>query len=76
LVHIWCTTCGRDLDWAQPEFVAAHPEHRCAGCPEPVPPAAIHATAEVISSEPLRELEATNEQFLQVVAEVEEAIRR
>lgn len=32
LVHIWCGECGRSLDWAQPEFVARHPNPRCWAC--------------------------------------------
>ena len=52
LVHIWCASCGRDLDWAQPKFVASHPEPRCWPCQlaasqEP-PQEPLKATAEVI----------------------------
>jgi hypothetical protein len=68
LVHIHCTGCGRDLDWAQPEFVAAHPEPRCWNCPQPAPPAVVHAEAEVLQVA----LEPANEAFLVAVAEAEE----
>lgn len=32
LIHIWCTTCGRDLDWAQQAFVDRHPNPMCGSC--------------------------------------------
>lgn len=61
LTHIWCSGCARDLDWAQPEFLARHPEPRCVHCgPAPAPrvlalPAAppVHAVAEVLAVKPL-----------------------
>lgn len=36
LTHIWCTACGRDLDWAQPEFVKLHPAPLCWRCRQAV----------------------------------------
>lgn len=87
LVHIWCTVCGRDLDWAQPEFVALHPSPVCANCcvrprtqhsaRQAAEPTVIHATAEVIRREP-RQLEAAspvNLAFEAAVAEAEEVQR-
>jgi hypothetical protein len=32
LVHIWCSECGRDLDWAPDEFAATHPAPLCWPC--------------------------------------------
>lgn len=53
LIHIQCSRCGRDLDWAQPAFLAAHPSPRCWDCPqvEPPPQLPIRAHAEVIRVE-------------------------
>lgn len=73
LTHIWCTGCGRDLDWAQPEFLARYPDPLCAACPprEPVlvrpvitEATTVRAEAEVISVVP-------NARFESVVASIE-----
>ena len=48
LTHIWCTVCHADLDWAQPEFCARHPEPVCGACAA-LPVGTIHATARVLS---------------------------
>jgi hypothetical protein len=36
LIHIYCSECGRDLDWAQPEFVKVHPAPLCWKCREQI----------------------------------------
>lgn len=80
LTHIWCTGCGRDLDWAQPEFLRLHPDPVCARCPIPaeaaVPmdrpePTLIRAEAEVIRLQRPLALEPSNTEFLKAVAEAE-----
>lgn len=32
LIRIWCSRCGRHLDWAERAFLAAHPEPVCGPC--------------------------------------------
>jgi hypothetical protein len=35
LIPINCAECGRDLDRAQPEFLAKHPNPKCYRCNNP-----------------------------------------
>jgi hypothetical protein len=55
LLHIYCSNpkCGRSLDWAQPEFLAKHPDPVCWTCPPVETPASavVQAAAEVLQVE-------------------------
>lgn len=72
LVHIWCSECGRDLDWAQPSFVAAVPRPRCGPC---VSAAALEAEKVAARVEELRLIgQSTAQELYRIAAPVPRAL--
>jgi hypothetical protein len=75
LVKIRCNSCARPLDFAQPEFVAAHPEPVCGRCgprTRNTVRAVVSAKAEVLAIEAPTPI---NTAFERAVAQAEEVQR-
>lgn len=50
LVRIHCTGCGRDLDWAEPEFAAAHPQPVCVLCQSAIARGDLHRATTALNT--------------------------